>query len=281
MFLLYTLIVLVILVAVIVGVVGVAVLMFNNSVRKQVNQLIHNISNIKTEIIRKEDLAGLPLPVQKWLIGTHIIGKEKIINVRLEQIGKMRTKEDGHWMPVQAVQYFRVDEPGFVWKAYVKMAPLLHMSGLDNYQEGKGKMNIKLLSLFSVVKAKGPEMDFSTMVRYLAEMPWFPTAALHSYIQWEVIDEHSSRATMSYQGVSASGVFSFNEKSDLISFNTKRYKEINGKYVLSDWGGINTEFKEFNGIRIPSKSEVIWKEKSGDFNWFQLEIKGIEYNQRF
>ncbi|WP_307591981.1 DUF6544 family protein [Paenibacillus wynnii] len=281
MFLLYTLTVLVILVAVIAGVVAIAKLMFNNSVRKQVNHMFHNISNLKTEIIRKEDLAGLPIPVQKWLIGTHIIGKEKIINVRLEQKGQMRTKQGGPWMPVQAVQYFRVDEPGFVWKAHVKIAPLLHMSGVDNYHKGKGIMNIMLLSLFSVVKAKGPEMDFSTMVRYLAEMPWFPTAALHPYIQWEAIDEHSSRATMSYQGVSASGVFSFNEKSDLISFFTKRYKEINGKYVLSDWGGINTEFKEFNGIRIPSKSEVIWKEKSGDFNWFQLEITGIEYNQRF
>ncbi|WP_420835622.1 DUF6544 family protein [Paenibacillus sabinae] len=41
---------------------------------------------------------------------------------------------------------------------------------------------------------------------------------------------------------------------------------------LCDWGGVNKEFKAFNGIRIPSRSDIVWKEKTGDFTWFQCEI---------
>ncbi|WP_100488500.1 DUF6920 family protein [Sporolactobacillus pectinivorans] len=54
--------------------------------------------------------------------------------------------------------------------------------------------------------------------------------------------------------------------------------EIDGKYVLSDWGGVNTAFREFNGMRIPCKSEIVWKEETEDFDWFRLEITDIDYN---
>ncbi|BCG57402.1 hypothetical protein PUR_08270 [Paenibacillus sp. URB8-2] len=254
-------------------------LRFNQNAKKQARQLLGASPNKSTEIIRQGDLAVLPLPVQRWLENSQIVGKEKITSVRLKQTGRMRTKEGGRWMPAKAVQYFRADEPGFVWQADVQMALLLHLSGLDHYREGKGKMSIKLLSLFPVVDAQGPEMDISTLLRYLAEMPWFPTAALNSYITWEPIDENSARATMTCQGVGASGVFTVNEKGDLTSFTAKRYKEVDGQYILSDWGGVNREFKEFNGIRIPSRSDIIWKEKTGDFTWFQCEITEIEYNK--
>lgn len=57
------------------------------------------------------------------------------------------------------------------------------------------------------------------------------------------------------------------------------YREMNGKYVLQDWGGINKGYKEFNGIRIPSNCDIFWKEKTGDFNWYKCEIIEIEYNK--
>ncbi|WP_169744604.1 DUF6544 family protein [Paenibacillus stellifer] len=175
-------------------------------------------------IVMAEDLDGLPLPVRKWLEGAHIIGTEKITSVRLKQTGQMRTKEGGPWMKVRAEQYFRADEPGFVWKADVQMAPLLHLSGLDSYQAGHGRMSIKLLSLLPVVDAKGPELDYSTMVRYLAEMPWFPAAAISPYIRWEPINDRSALAAISYKGISASGVFAFNDQGDLISIPVRDYR---------------------------------------------------------
>ena len=191
----------------------------------------------------------------------------------------MRTKPDGAWMPVEAEQYFTVDKPGFIWKAKVKMAPLVYLTGKDKYYEGKGKMQIKLLSLFPVVNAQGREIDQGTLVRYLGEIAWFPTAALSDYISWEEIDAHSARATMSYKGVTASAVFTFNEQGDLIDFTAKRYMETNGQYVLEDWSGQTKEYREFNGIRISSKTDVIWKLKSGDFNWYKCEITDIDYNK--
>ena len=276
-------IVLVMVLVIVLGLVTVASVIakiqFNRTVEKEVTELFAHNPSPTGDIITKADLQGLPPCVQKWLEHAQVVGKERIHTVRLKQRGLMRLKENGPWMQAEAEQYFTVDKPGFIWTVQVKMAPLLNFTGRDRYYKGKGVMLIKALSLFPVVKAQGKEMDQGTLLRYLAEMPWFPTAALNDYITWEPVDAHSARATMSYGGISASGVFTFNEQGDLVSFIAKRYRENNGKYELTDWGGIMKEYKEFQGIRIPNKSDIIWRLETGDFNWFKCEIADIQYNK--
>jgi hypothetical protein len=230
--------------------------------------------------IQEEDIKDLPFAVQNWLRKSNVIGKQEIRTVRIKQEGRMRIKKDGPWMPSRAEQYFTVSKPGFVWIADVKMAPFVQLSGLDTYNDGKGKMDIKLLSIFPVVNSDGPEINSGTMMRYLAEIMWFPSAALSPYIKWEEVDKNTVKATMEYKGIMVSGKFYFNENGDILRFSGKRYRDVNGKYILSDWGGENKEFKEFSGIRIPSKSVVIWYEEEDNFEWFECEIKDIEFNQQ-
>jgi len=276
---LISLVVLVSVILLVIIVTFIANTLFNQSVTKEVNGLFNSQVENKKEVIQKSDLAGLPLCVQRWLEHAQVIGKEKISTVRLKQKGLMRLKEDGPWIPADAEQYFIVDKPGFVWKVKVRMAPLLYFTGMDKYYEGKGTMKIKVLSVIPIVNAAGPEMNQGSLLRYLAETMWFPTAALNYYIKWQEIDAHSARATMSYGGVTASGVFTFNEKGEVVTFIAQRYRELDGKYVLQDWGGITKGYGEFNGIRIPNKTDIIWRTETGDFNWFKCEITDIEFNK--
>ena len=233
------------------------------------------------EIITKNMLVGLPPVVQQWLYRSQMLGKEIIGTVHLRQSGQMRTKPDGSWMPVTAEEYFTVSEPGFIWVADVKAAPLVHLAGRDKYENGRGHMLIKLLSLFSVADAKGKETDQGTLLRYLGEIVWFPSAALSSYIRWEQINETEARATMSYGGVTASGVFKFSPAGDVISFEALRYYDRKEGPTLENWEVTvdQNSYQEFGGIRVPTKSEVTWKLKTGDFTWFKLEVTNITFNQ--
>lgn len=257
---------------------SIANYLFNQSAAKEVKELFARIDGEK-KTVTKEDLAGLPLCVQKWLEQSKVVGKEKIQTVRLKQKGLMRLEEGKPWMPVEAEQYFSVEKPAFIWVAKIKAAPFVNIVGRDKYFEGKGHMLIKLLSLITLADSRGKEMDQGTLLRYLAEIQWFPTAALSSYIKWDEMDSNRAKATMSYGGVTASGIFEFNEKGELVSFTANRYREVNGRYVLQDWGGITRGYREFNGIRIPNKNDIIWKQETGDFNWFKCEITEIEYNK--
>ncbi|MBK7874006.1 MAG: hypothetical protein IPJ74_26830 [Saprospiraceae bacterium] len=265
---------------IIIGIVlGWAAWNFNIKSQKEVSILLQK-ANFNTEIITKDHIISLPPIVQKWLERSGIIDKPYIQTVHLQQKVKMRTTPDGKWMPVNAEQYFTSDPPGFIWIADVNMMPILHLSGRDKYQDGQGQMLIKALSLLPVVNAKGAETDQGTMLRYLAEMIWFPSAALNYYITWEELDVNSAKATMNYNGVTASGIFTFNNNGDVISFEADRYYTRKGGATLEQWHIENSEYDIFNGIRIPIKSAVTWKLKEGDFTWYKLEITDITYNQR-
>ena len=41
----------------------------------------------------------------------------------------------------------------------------------------------------------------------------------------------------------------------------------------------NKGWNIMNGMRIPYKSEITWKLKTGDCTWLKLEVTDIEYNK--
>ncbi|RDU36977.1 hypothetical protein DRW41_09780 [Neobacillus piezotolerans] len=257
----------------------IAKIIFIKQAEESASSLLKNSNVEGSKPIDRNDLQGLPSPVQKWLLNSNAVGKERITTVRLKQEGQMRTKKDGPWMPIKADQYYTVDEPGFVWIADVRMAPFVHLSGIDTFKSGKGSMKIKLFSLIPVVNANAAEIDSGTLMRYLAEIPWFPSAALDPNIKWEGIDNYSAKATIGYKGITVSGIFTFTKNGDIESFKGKRYREMNGKYELNDWGGRYKGAKEFDGWRIPEKATVIWFEEDGEFNWYEARLSEIEYNK--
>ncbi|KUO62572.1 MAG: hypothetical protein APF84_02150 [Gracilibacter sp. BRH_c7a] len=251
--------------------------LFNLKVDREINALLaKRIDN--DDIVKQEDLDKLPSPVQRWLENSQVVGKDSVRDVRLKQTGVMRTEPDKPWMSFKAEQYFVTENPGFIWKAKINVAPMFHISGRDKYDEGKGNMLIKVLSLITLGDATGEEIDQGTMLRYLAEMMWFPAAALNDYIQWEAVDERSAKATMSYKGVTASAIFLFDENGDIASFSAKRYGDFGGQFSLETWSGSVKEIKVIDGIRIPTQGEVTWELEAGDFTWLKWEITEIEYN---
>jgi hypothetical protein len=139
-------------------------------------------------------------------------------------------------------------------------------------------MIIKLLSLLKIVNAAGNEMDQGAMVRYFNEMFWFPTAYLSDYIRWEPIDSRSAKAAMSYHRMTSSAVFHFNEKGQVTNFVAERYRENNGRYDLETWSTPIYDYKEINGIMIPTSGEAVWNLSSGDFSYIKLEITDVDYN---
>lgn len=222
----------------------------------------------------------LPPIVNKWLSKSIDTNAAPVKFVRLRQKGTMRTKPDGSWMPFTAVQYFRTDEPAFIWETTVQMFPLVTLAGRDRLNNGEGQMLIKLLSLFKIADAKNSEMiNESTLMRFLAEICWFPDAALYSDIYWREIDPLTAEATIRCSNITATGNFNFNEKGDLLGFSGYRYKE-NGKTATKEkWVVETSDFKRVNGFLIPTKCKVTWSLKEGDFHWLTLEITDLEYNK--
>ncbi len=252
---------------------------FKKKVMDETVKMFENSNTINKTILSKQMISDLPSVIQKWLLHSGAIGKEMIHNIYLEQDVQMLMKpEQKDWSSAKAKQYFTTEPPAFNWSVRLKMNPLLNVVGRDKFENGQGEMTIKIFSIFSIANAKKNEkVHQATLQRYLAEIVWFPSFALSSYITWETLDKHSAKATMEYNGTKGTDVFYFDENGDFKKFVAMRYKNPNDTKA-TPWTVTATKTKECNGIKIPLESKAEWKLEDGNWTWLKLKITDIKYN---
>jgi hypothetical protein len=229
-------------------------------------------------VVTAKALAPLPPPVRRWLEGAGVVGKPIPRTVRLKQRGALRIAPDKDPVQATAHQYFRVDEPEFIWSVRLRMMHVLPVVGRDTYRFGRGRMLIKLAALFPVVDAADEKIDQGALLRFLAETAWFPAAALSPYIHWEPIDATTAKATMTYGGVSGSGVFSFDREGRFLGLTAKRYFGGGADAKKQRWEITVKEWNTLDGCRVPVRGAVRWKLPEGEFTFYRWQVTALEYD---
>ncbi|MBN2134374.1 MAG: hypothetical protein JW737_01455, partial [Acidobacteria bacterium] len=249
---------------------------FNKKVDGMVSAMMKQVEFGKSEIVTEKDIAYLPEPVQKCMRYSGVIGSERVRTVRLKMRGEIRMKKESSWWPTTAEEYYTVNPPRLIWKANVKVAPLVSFKVVDSYLDGKGTMLGKLFALFPLVKGEGPEMDEAGLMRYLNECTWFPGALIEDNIKWEAINEKSARATLTDGNLQATAIFYFDEQGRIVDFEAQRYNS-DAKKKLK-WTTPVSGYRKYGKINLASGGSAIWHSESGVFNYIRLEILDAEYN---
>ncbi len=221
-------------------------------------------------------LASLPPPIQRYLRYAIPEGTPLIDSVSLTQQGVIRTDPHQAWMPITALQYFSVDPPAFLWAARAQASTLFWLDARDHYREGRGSMWIRLLSSLDIADAKGPDIDQGALMRYLAEMMWFPTSFLQNpHLRWESLDPQRAKLTFLGKHARATLTLNVNPKGQLTRVEGLRFRDANQQ---RHWFGNASHYKAFQGIRIPTQVEVAWSLKTGPFVYTRLRVKDVRYN---
>jgi hypothetical protein len=252
---------------------------FETKIQKEVAFILKESQIHNRNIITAEMLVDLPYPVRNWLEKSGIVGKPAIRTTYMEQVFEMKLKpEQKKWFRAEAEQYFSSYPPAFVWKADMQIVPLLGAFGRDKFIEGEGEMLFKILSLFPVANdGYNPQVNESALQRFLGEIIWMPSAALEDYIEWEMIDGNSAKATLSYKGTTGSGVFTFSDSGDLEKFTAMRYMGSGPEAKRMEWFVSALETKEMHGIRIPVRCSATWRLETGDWTWAKFEVKNYSF----
>jgi hypothetical protein len=263
--------------------VSVGDMMFRSQVEQEIEDLFASSGNISDNIFTPDQSEGLPEPVQRYLRYSLDEGQNYISYVRLKHGGTIRQSTEQGWMPVSGEEYITAQRPGFVWVAKLSSSPLFWLAAKDIYIEGKGDFQIKLLSLITVADAKGKEIDEGELMRWLAEVVWFPTALLPSeHLRWEAIDSNSARAILTSDGFEINVTFVFNEKGEITQLIGDRYAPVEGgSYQRQRWLVYYSDYQKIDGggINIPYQLEAAWgNSQDVEFTYARFRITDIEFN---
>ncbi len=259
---------------------GASVYSFHQKVHQEIKSFLNQIPSEKNHYIDLADYPQLPEPVRRYFQFVGIEGKPAIRFARLKHEGTFRLQPDQAWFPVEGHEYFTTDQPGLLWYAQLKFMPLFSIWARDLYQNQHGNMWIRPLGEITLANAKGPELDVSSLLRYLSETPWFPTALLPSdYLNWEPLDEHSAKVVINDHGVTASVIFFFDERGAITELVSEdRYRTAGNEQIKTRWGGYYQNYSEMNGIKIPTQIEGIWHLDEGDFSYAKFTLTQIDFN---
>lgn len=261
-------------------VVSLAQLRFARASAGEIDAMFARVPPGAGAVLERGELARLPAPVARWLEASGVVGKPRARTVRLRQRGALRTAADQPWMPATATQYVTLDEPAFVWTTAVRMKHVLPIAGRDHFLDGRGRMLVSAAGLVPVVDASGPAIDEGALQRYLAEVVWYPSAALAPYVTWTALDDHRARATMAYRGTSGSVDLTFDDEARVQRIDAQRYLGAGAEARRQHWVIHVDAWGVLDGVTMPTVGVVGWDLASGPFPYFRWEVTALEYDRR-
>lgn len=276
-----------IIIGILISLIGILMIFFNipcsktkTDFDKAATDLIAEAEH-QNEVFQEEDIADLPAPIKRYFRYCGYIGTPKMSYIKIcyEDVDFLFSN-DKPMLKIDYTQYNFVKELNRI--AYIDSSMYgIPFEGLDTYDNGLGSMKGVIAKQFTLFHQTGKAMDQSGLVTFLAECLLIPNAALQDYVDWEAIDDCHAKATISRYGISVSGVFTFNEKGEMLSFTT----DDRGVALIDDgtskkvrWSIVCDNYKEINGTKKPTFFQAIWHYDDGDLVYFDGKGTITDYN---
>jgi len=217
----------------------------------------------------EEDIRHLPLPVQRYFRYCGYLGTPKMAYMKASLSGVDFVMSETRTIKIDYKQFNLVERPN----RYALISSSLYgipFEGLDAYANGTGSMKGTLGKIFRLFDQRGENMDRACLVTWLAECLMVPSAALQDFVKWETVDDTHAKASISWKGISASGVFSFAENGELLAFRTgdRVAIDMDGKETKAEWSAFFRKYHSANGLLQPTVIQSVWHYAEGDCVYF-------------
>ncbi|MCY7388333.1 MAG: hypothetical protein LH481_09760 [Burkholderiales bacterium] len=224
------------------------------------------------------ELDGLPAPVQRYFRAVLKDGQPFIAAATFELAGtiNMSTTAGDDWKPFTSTQRAVTHRPGFLWNGRVAMLPGLVAHVRDSYIAGVGTLHAAMLGLFTVAEVQGGgEIARGELMRYFAEMAWYPTALLPSQgVRWEAVDDRSANATLVDGTVTLTLLFTFDEAGLITSVHADaRGAGVGKDMVMLPWDCSVSNYQLRHGMMVPTRGGTA----KGSKPYFVGDLKSLVY----
>ena len=167
------------------------------------------------------------------------------------------------------------------WRASVRMSGLA-IRGFDRLVDGEGEMRWKLLGLFPVMTASGPDISRSAASRFVTEAVWLPSILCGDDVRWTAEGPLCAVAHCQAFGESADLTLTMAESGRALSIKLARWgNPEGGPFRYAAFGAVAEEERTFAGFTIPSRIRAGWHfgterfERDGEF--FRATIEEAVY----
>jgi len=161
----------------------------------------------------KAALAEVPEPVKKYFKYVFPNDVPEAHRMRVEAAGRFRRPLTESFYPITTEQVIAIGSPALMFSGTTSVLPGVWARAYDFFANGEMEMKAKVLSTITVVdERETPELNMISLRRWLMESTLIPQALLPGgAVTWEPLDDTSSRAIVTADGMHASVIAHFDD----------------------------------------------------------------------
>ncbi len=214
---------------------------------------------------------GLPDLVRHYVERNVPAAAMRAPRVRFSELGEMQLRP-GRWSPFLAEQEMDADRVEFAWHATFRAAPLVSLRVRDWYRAGAAGLDVRLWGV-PVVRASGEDVARGEAMRYLAELVWVPQAFVSNRaLEWREVDESRVEVATRVGPERVAVTLRFDDAGDIVAMSAERPRRVGKEVVDTPWSGVFGNYRELDGVRLPTTGEVSWLLPDGLFTYFRCTL---------
>lgn len=218
-----------------------------------------------TGICTQEEINKLPELLRKHCEYIGLVGspKRNVVNTKFKDVDFVFDEEKGTLLKMKYDLYIFSEEPfrSAYCTSSMKGIPFDGVDYCNENQEGGMRGTIgKAIQIFDTHNKQMYRAGLITIVAEGAALN--PSILLSKYITYEEIDSNHVKATISYNGVTGTGIFTFSDEGIIKYFDSDEREEavIDGEVKPIGWRaeyGEYTRQDESLGIKLPKRMKAV------------------------
>ncbi|MDB4942185.1 MAG: hypothetical protein JWP97_1719 [Labilithrix sp.] len=232
-------------------------------------------------LVTEQDLALLPAPVQRYLRHVGVVGHPRVQSFRVRFTGRIRSGPNAPWLPLRAEQYSFADQPTRLFFMQARMFGL-PVEALHEYVDVQASMRVKVLSVVSMVNARGPAFTAAETVTLFDDMcVMAPATLIDTAIRWEPVDATHARAAFTAAGHTITATLIFDDDGRLVDFLSDDRPSLDGNgktFTRQRWSTPLGRYRAFGPYQLASRGDARYEGPQGGYTYAEFAMESIEYN---
>ena len=221
---------------------------------------LEQLGQYPASIFNSSIVEDLPEPARRCFLYTIKAGTPIRTVTEISTSGEigLGTQDKPNYMPMQAKQILAPPH-GLVWNLNTGRG-LMRVSGSDGFDGGTSWVRFWLMQTIPIVRTGGStDHARAAFGRVVAEAVfWAPAALLpKDTVSWEAVDADVARVTVNYKGMVQTVDVTVADDGRPTMVVIPRWSDANPEktYQIQPFGGFLSEFRDFDGYRLPTRVE--------------------------